>query len=135
LPHAFIFFRDYFEHGRGRAVREEYEGIRRRMTRAQEEELVRLLAGPPHATELSRAWYVRHASDGTVDATVRAALRFHVLDSKERAKMEGERLLEQLERDRVPFRMPSNDEIVEDAGLYDAEAVENPAGRLTVVST
>ena len=49
--------------------------------------------------------------------------------------MEGDRLLEQLERDRVPFRMPSNDEIVEDAGLYDGEAVDRPAGRLAVVST
>ena len=135
LPHAFIFFRNYYEYGPGRAVREEYESIRRRMSTTQEEELVRLLAGPAHATELSRAWYVRHASDGSVDPAVRTALRFHVLDSKERAKMEGDRLLEQLERNRVPFRMPSNDEIVEDAGLYDGEAVDRPAGRLAVVST
>ena len=135
LPHAFIFFRDYYENGRGRPVREEYESIRRRMSKTQEDELVRLLAGPAHATGLSRASYVRHASDRSVDPAVRTALRFHVLDSKERAKMEGEHLLEELELNRVPFTMPRDEEIVEDAGLYDGEAVKNPAGRLAVVST
>ena len=123
LPHAFIFFRDYYEKGDGRAVREEYESVRKRMSSTQEEELVRLLAGPADATTLRRQWYVAGAADASVDPIVRTALRFHVLDSKERAKSEGKRIVERLARVRAPFEMPSCEEIVEDAGLYDADPV------------
>ena len=134
LPHAFIFFRDYHEHGEGAAVRDEYESIRRRMSSTQERELLRILAGPADATTLRRSWYVSGAAVGSVDPVVRTALQFHVLDSKERAKMEGKRLLERLERVSSPFAMPNSEEIVEDAGLYDGEAVDGRARSLAVVS-
>ena len=119
FPHAFIFFRNYYEYGPGRAVREEYESIRRRMSRGQEDELLQVLAGPAYATQLRRAWYRKRSVDNSVDRVVRMALRFHMLDSKERSKMEGNRLLKNLKSERPPFSMPDDDQIVEDAGLYD----------------
>ena len=46
LPHAFIFHREYFENGEGRAQREEYESLRQRLSESQEKEFGSLLANP-----------------------------------------------------------------------------------------
>ena len=128
LPQAFIFFREYYESGPGRGVRDEYESLRKRMSRAQEQTLIRLLGGPAQATTLQMSRYTALAKDRTVDSLVRKAIRFHVMDTKEGAKVEGERILEEFACGSAGFRMPSEEEIVEDAGLYEDDSAHVTKG-------
>ena len=133
LPQAFIFFREYYESGPGKGVREEYERLRSRMSRAQEQELIELLGGPAGASTLQRSHYAALAKDRTVDSLVRRAIRFHVMDTKEGAKVEGNRVLEELAGAREGFRIPTEEEIVEDAGLYEDDSA--PVGGVTKTLT
>ena len=128
LPQAFIFFREYYETGPGQPVREEYENLRRRMSRAQEKELLRLLGGPATASTLQRSRYASLAQDKRVDYLVRRAIRFHVMDTKEEAKGEGERVLKELTKSNEGYWTPSEEEIVEDAGLYEDDVT--PVGEV-----
>ena len=123
LPHAFIFHRDYYENGPGRAVGDEYEGLRRRLSDSQELELIHLLAGPVEATGLRREHYRRLVADRSIDPLIRKVVQFHMLDTKDTPGMETGRplpLFSELNPDPV---MPEKDEIVEDAGLFDREHI------------
>ena len=122
LPQAFIFFREYYESGPGMAVREEYESLRSRMSSAQERELIELLGGPATANTVRRSRFAALAKDRTVGSLVRKAIRFHVMDTKEGAKAEGERVLDELAGVKEGFRIPTEEEIVEDAGLYEDDS-------------
>ena len=122
LPHAFIFHREHYEgKGAGRSVRDEYEGIRGRMSEGQERELIALLAGPSEARNLPRAYYRRAANDSTLDPLVRRAMLFHTLDTKDRC--DEEQVLAAFSRLNPDPVMPAEDALVEDAGLFDAESV------------
>ena len=76
LPHAFLFHRDYFEFGEGRGIREDYEALRKRMTKSQKHELASLLSGPPRARRPSEKRLAEMANDPALDAMVRKAIRF-----------------------------------------------------------
>ena len=121
LPHAFIFHRDYFEYGKGRDMLDEYNALRRRFSDSQERELIHLLSGPAEAKGLRRDNYQRLENDARVDPLIRKAMPFHMLDIHDKPKAEGGQVLSlfsQLNPDPV---MPEEDEIVEDAGLFDHE--------------
>ena len=116
LPHAFIFYREYFEHGEGRAQREEYESLRRNLSDSQEKELTSLLASPPNGNGMGPSLFRDLADDQTVDRKIRQLLRFHGLDTKEEAKTHSRQLMSEMTANGAFLE---EDEIVEDAGLFD----------------
>ena len=132
LPHAFIFHREYYENGPGRPERDEYEALRKRFSERQERELIHLLAGPADAKGLQRDHYRRLANDRTIDPLIREVMPFHMLEIKRLSKADSKQvimLFPTLNPDPV---MPAEDEVVEDAGLFDHElALERDNVRLT----
>ena len=133
FPHAFIFHREYFENGDGQSRREEYEKLRQRFSDSQERELLHLLAGPPGGKGLRRERYRRLANDRSVDPLIRRAIQFHTLDIEDISKAKGRQgllLFPEFNPDPV---MPEEDEIVEDAGLFDREhGLERKDGGLNI---
>ncbi len=129
MPHAFIFFREYYEAGGGTAVREEYEALRKRLTSSQRKELLGMVLG--QHVHRGRDEFLRRTKDRQIDRQVRKILRFYALDTKERSKLEGQKILADTE-DLAPG-MPDAERRVEDAGLYD----DGPAtgGRLVALAT
>lgn len=123
-PHAFIFYREHYENGAGRPVREEYETLCRRLSQSQERDLMSLLSGPRGPGILPRKDYQNLVNDRSLDPLLRKIIAFHVLDTKDSGKIEKHKILPlfpELNPDPV---MPEKDEIVEDAGLFDHDSVE-----------
>ena len=120
LPHAFIFHRDHYENGDGKAIRDEYEAARRRLSESQERELARLLAESGHSAGTRRAEFFRTSADSSIDRGVREVIRFHVLDTKDRIQGDDEAQLS-LAVFGPKWGQPPEEEIVEDAGLYSRE--------------
>ena len=116
LPHAFIFHRQYFENGEGRAQREEYESLRRSLSESQEQDLVQLLANPPNGHGLGPRHFQELANDQNVDRQIRQLMLFHGLDTREDAKTHSRQLMEEMTANGTYLE---EDEIVEDAGLFD----------------
>ena len=117
LPHAFIFHRDYFEHGEGRHQRDEYEALRRRLSESQERELIYRLAGPENATRLDERGYFLLANDLSVDAQIRRLIAFHTMGTTYSPEVEAQVSLPLFANPDLPA--PPEDEVVEDAGLFD----------------
>ena len=119
LPHGFIFHREHYEHGDGKGVREAYEKARNALSKGEEEELIQLLVGPPEAKSLPRDYYRQSAADKSIGRKLREVMQYHVLDTRDRLNSSEVRpLFAELNPDPV---MPAEDELVEDAGLFDAE--------------
>ena len=116
LPHAFIFHREYFEDGKGKAQREEYESLRRGLTKSQEKELVHLLTNPSSGYVLGPRYYQSVANDQNVNWRIRQLMTFHGLDTRDDAKTNSRQLMEQMTENGSYLE---EDEIVEDAGLFD----------------
>ena len=116
LPHAFIFHREYFEEGQGRAQREEYESLRRGLSEAQERELVYLLNHSANGSGISTKSYRALATDPMIDHQIRRLMVFHGLDTKHDARTHYEQLMSRMTEN---GRYLDEDEIVEDAGLFD----------------
>ena len=116
LPHAFIFHREYFENGEGRAQKEEYESLRQRLSESQEKELVSLLADPSNGNGIGPRQFRQLANDQTVDQRIRELMLFHGLDTKEDSKTQSHQLLSEMTANGTFLE---EDEIVEDAGLFD----------------
>lgn len=120
FPHAFIFHREHYEeNGEGRAVRAEYEKLRERMSKSQERELVELLSGSLKARNFSRDYYRQVVIDRSIDPLLRKVMRFHTLDTNDRC--DEQQVLSAFSRLNPDPVMPSEDTIVEDAGLFDIE--------------
>ena len=116
MPHAFIFHREYFEDGEGRARREEYESLRRRLSDSREREFAGLLANPSNGNGMGPRHFRELANDQSVDRQIRQLMTFHGLDTKEEAKTNGRRLMEEMTGSSTYLE---DDEVVEDAGLFD----------------
>ena len=116
LPHAFIFHREYFETGDGRAQKEEYESLRKRLSESQERELMNLLANPSKGNAFGPSQFLQVANDQNVDQRIRDLMRFHGLDTREESKEQSLQLLSKMTGDGAYLE---EDEIVEDAGLFD----------------
>ena len=121
LPHAFIFHRDYYENGQGRAVRDEYDALRQRLSKSQEQDLMRLLSGPDAVAGRLRKNFQRLATDRSVDPLIRKIIEFHVLDTKDSGKVKEPPILPLFSEINRDPAMPGVDEVVEDAGLFDHE--------------
>ena len=123
LPHAFIFHREYYENGPGRPLRNEYETLRRRLSPSQETEMANMLSGPDGTTGLRRKYYQLLAKDRSIDSTIRRLIKYHTLDVRSKPDEEVRRILplfSDLNPDPV---MPGEEEIVEDAGLFDEDHI------------
>ena len=116
LPHAFIFHREYFEDGEGRAQREEYESLRRNLSESQEDELVYLLGNPQNGSGIGPKYFQKLANDQAIDHQIRQLMIFHGLDTRDDAKTHHHKLMSEMIANSDYLE---EDEIVEDAGLFD----------------
>ena len=120
-PHGFIFRREYYENGAGRPALDEYSALRARMTAGQQAELVGHLATCVGGEKARREQYRRLREDRTVSCRVRDALVFHCLGTRDEV-YENARAILAMFPDRNPdLVFPSEEEIVEDAGLFEVE--------------
>jgi hypothetical protein len=108
MPHHFIFNRDWFEHGGGKAEFEEFAGLFNRLTKTDREELLSLLSSVD-------ARYFSQLSESASSSAISGVLSFYVpLGKEQEAKIWN-----------APRLSPevADEERVEDAGLNeDAEA-------------
>ena len=118
LPHGFIFNRSHYEiGGQGADLKSKYLNLRRAMTEAQQDELLHRLDGNTSAMRLPRESYRLIVSRGDVDPMVREALAYHAIDTKDRLlASEVTDLFRPLGSNPI---MPDEEEIVEDAGLFE----------------
>ena len=116
LPHAFIFHRAYYEEGEGSAQREEYESLRSRLSESQHDEFVNLLSDPSNGSGMGSGRFRELADDKTIDHQIRQLMRFHGLDTKDDTTTHRHQLMSEMIADRDYLQ---DDEIVEDAGLFD----------------
>ena len=117
MPHAFIFHRQYFQDGPGQSLRLDYEAMRNRLSDSQRDELLHLLSETPSNGRPHGEYLRTLAADSTIDNLVRKTLRYHILDTKDRAKYNSGQLLESFDPPLLPEHMPTSEEMVEDAGL------------------
>ena len=114
-PHAFIFHRMHYKEGQGRAIREEYERVRSKLSESQEQELLAYLDSPSDGKRLPRHQYRRLARDRSIDPLLRQAMHFHTLDTND--QLPDSALPRFLGTDQRPA-LPTVEEFVEDAGLF-----------------
>ena len=121
-PHGMIFHREHYENGAGRTVREEYEALRGRMSKMQENELLYHLAEPSGGEKSRNSYYHRIAKTRKIDARVREVIAFHVLGTRDEAITTPESIVAMFPLLNPDPVLPDKEEIVEDSGLYEPEA-------------
>lgn len=126
LPHAFIFHREHYENGLGRPVRDEYHALYRRLSEGQKKDLIGLLSGPVESRVLPRKHYQHFVNDRSLDPLLRKIIAFHILDTKDSGKIEEQKILPLFQELNPDPAMPKEDEIVEDAGLFDHDHAREP---------
>ena len=120
LPHAFIFQRDFYEHGEGRSVLDEYCALRRRLTASQQSELIDLLSNTMLARPRREA-FLKLISDKSVSHLLRQLARFHSIETRTPKVTDITQVFPEIKAD---HRLPEPDALVEDAGLY--ESLDEP---------
>ena len=115
LPHAFIFQRDFYEHGEGRSVLDEYHALLRRATKAQRTELIALLSATLLARPRREA-FLRLLSDKSTSQLIRHLARFHAIETRSPMVTDIAQVFPELTPDHM---LPEPDALVEDAGLYE----------------
>ena len=120
-PHGFIFRREHYENGAGRPVLDEYNAVRRGMTEGQEAELVGHLATCVGGEKARFEQYRRLRRDKTVGRRVGDALAFHALGTRDEVYENSTEILAMFPDLNPDPVFPSEEEIVEDAGLFDVE--------------
>ena len=124
LPHGFIFHREHYGSGEGREVREEYEVLRNRLSPSQKESLLGHLATPIGGEGVRRRHFESIVADRRVDVLVREVISFHLLDTKPSSAITKSNILPVFHNLNPDYIMPSEDELVEDAGLYEQDSNE-----------
>ena len=130
LPHAFIFQRDFYERGDGRAILDEYLALLRRATKAQRIELISLLSEILPARPRREA-FLRLLSDKSAGQLIRELARFHAIDTKAAKVTDIAHVFPELTPDHM---LQEPDALVEDAGLYEPlepKTEPNPTTTLT----
>ena len=115
LPHAFIFQRDFFEHGEGRPMLDEYQALLRRLSPGERAELIALL-GETLLASPRREAYLALVSDKSVNSSIRELARFHAIDTKAAKVSDIAQVFPELTPDEL---LPEPDVAVEDAGLFE----------------
>lgn len=124
FPHGFIFRREHYENGTGRPALDDYMAIRSRMTTSQEEELLGHLVTCVGGEKARCDQYRRLAESKGVDKLVRDALAFHMLGTKDERYENSRQILSMFSSLNPDPVLPDEDQIVEDAGLFDEEMKE-----------
>lgn len=120
LPHAFIFHRNFYEHGGGRPVLDEYNALLRRLSTEQRNELAGLLSAVLQMRPQRKA-FLKLASDKSVSHRIRQLVPFHAMDTKAPKVTNIAQAFPELVLDQV---LPEPEALVEDAGLY--ESLDEP---------
>ena len=115
-PHAFIFYREHFEKGPGRAARDEYDFLRNSLPLSEEKELELSLAGLGYGRKARQSSLQSLVEDRAFKSSLRQILRFHLLDDRESSKSNWEVFMESSLVNEI-----REDELVEDAGLYESQ--------------
>ena len=134
-PHGFIFHRDHYENGPGKPVLAEYQSLRARMTVLQEEEFMSHLTLSIGREKSNREYYSRLARTKGIDSLIRDVLSFHVLDTKDNKITESGKVMTIFSSINPDPVMPPEDELVEDAGLYDQEQAEPQKENISIAAT
>ena len=136
FPHGFIFHRNHYEFGEGSAVLDEYLSLRRRLSTHQQEELVHQLAKAAARPRVSfRDRYSNLCAHRTIDPLVRQVIRFHAMDTRDRPVSDISQVFPEFPEKVLDSQLPAEDELVEDAGLYDNELMEYRSIRATPTRT
>ena len=115
LPHAFIFQRDFYEHGKGRPLLDEYNALLRRLGQTQQAELITLIGDALQRKPRRDAFHAL-LSDKSLTPTMRELARFHTIDTKSAKVTDIAEVFPEL----VPSQLlPEPDIAVEDAALYE----------------
>ena len=114
LPHAFIFQRDFYEHGNGRPLLDEYRALLRRLAPSQRAELIALLSDTLGARPRREA-YLKLVSDKSLSPVMRELARFHAVDISAAKVTDIANVFPELTPDHL---LPEPDVAVEDAGLF-----------------
>ena len=122
FPHGFIFRREHYENGAGKSALEDYESIRRRMSAEEEAELLEYLGSCVGGEKARLEQYRLLKEDKRVSRRVRDALVFHALGTKDGTYETSGQILSLFSELNPDPIFPADDEIVEDAGLFDVEA-------------
>ena len=120
-PLGMIFHREYFDHGAGKPMREEYEALRKRLSKNQEDELLAHLAMPTGGEQERARYYRRIAGSLGADTLVRQIIAYHTLGTKNAIVADTERVATLFPRLNPDPVLPDQEEMVEDAGLYEQE--------------
>ena len=115
LPHAFIFQRDFFEHGEGRPLLDEYQALLQRLAAGERAELIALLSEALLASPRRQA-FLALISDKSVNPSIRELARFHAIDTKAAKVTDIAHVFPELTPDEL---LPESDVAVEDAGLFE----------------
>ena len=115
LPHAFIFQRDFFEHGEGRPLFDEYQALLQRLAPGERAELIALLSDILLVSPRREA-YLALVSDNSVNPSIRELARFHAIDTKAAKVTDIAQVFPELTPDEL---LPETDVAVEDAGLFE----------------
>lgn len=134
-PHGFIFHREYYENGPGKPVLEEYQSLRARMTDSQEDEFMSHLTLSIGREKSNREYYGKLARTRQIDSLIRDTLSFHVLDTKDDKVAESNRIVAMFPSVNPDPVMPPEDELVEDAGLYDHEQTQRYKVDIAIAAT
>ena len=121
LPHGFIFHREHYKSGNGKAVRDEYISLRNQLSSSQEQEFLTYLAKPVGGKRLRDQYFESIVADRQADYKIREVMKFHFLDTKSCSAVTDTNVLPELHHLNPDYVMPNDDEIVEDAGLYELE--------------
>ena len=124
LPHAFIFQRDYYEHGPGKPVLDEYHSLFCRLTALQRTELIQLLSATIVARPRRDA-FLRLVTDKSINPLLRELARYHAITTGAPKVTDIAQVFPELAPDPM---LPGPDSLVEDAGLY--EPLDEPPADL-----
>ena len=115
LPHAFIFHRNFYEHGEGRPVLDEYTALLGHLSTEQRNELASMLSTVLQMRPQREA-FLKLASDKSVSHRIRQLVPFHAIDTKAPKVTSIAQAFPELVPDQV---LPEPEALVEDAGLYE----------------
>ncbi len=128
-PHGFIFYRNHYEYGEGSEVLKEYQELRGRMSAAQEDELFSHLAVPVSGEKARQGYYRKLASTKRVDSLVCEVIKYHMLGTKDGKIKDSDMVLPMFPLLNPDPVLPNEEEIVEDAGLYEREQAGQHVGK------
>jgi len=115
LPHRYIFNRDWYERFGGRPELDEYRAESSKLSAAQRQELIRLLAGTEDRNLAALA-------SKCTDSTLKRVLHFFVPISKASERLIWAQAKSSRAEARTELEMPPEEELVEDAGLFDQDS-------------